>query len=440
MKLAIKPLGVSLIVMSNLISDGVNALKGNKSIQLADVRLLLGLSWGGLAAQMRLATACVRAFLLISALRICVYDDLGIAEIVYKYLSGAKLLDLGPVSVQQLKCFIDIVAGYSNALMPSVQHTIDEVIKSLSSLGSQNWPWTCFNPLAIKSVSEIFIYCFEAIQQDEGRYIELSGQDRLIWIVTVLLWLYPDEVSFFSQKQCLTGATMGKVWIIVDKAYNPTTAKLSSNWSTRAWMAGKSIITIILADDYPSWLPPWRPSAKIPRKNVQYYYLREGYNEFQLDLLGAIAAVMIDAELQSIPLNYLTYKYKHCNDLTSQSQLNCLQCLYKETFVQKGGRIIKEYGWELDKIKDYATRFWTLLTTSIEEDHSRARAFWTILTMSSEDMSTCDKIKDLIQRLGVDFEIHLEPNTVYCLASIATVLVRNALASAQINFGTLVQF
>lgn len=189
-----------MIVSPKLISDGVDALNGNENVRLADAKLLVGISWGGIAAQMRRSTACVRAFLLISALKICAYDDLGIAEIIYEYLSGAKLLDSEPVSVQQLKDLIDVVSGHSNALLASVQHIMDEVVQCLSNQGSENWPRSCFESLAVKSIGEIFLCCFEAIQQDEGKYIELSGQDGLIWIATVLLWLCPDDVGFFSQK------------------------------------------------------------------------------------------------------------------------------------------------------------------------------------------------------------------------------------------------
>lgn len=158
------------------------------------------------------------------------------------------------------------------------------------------------------------------------------------------------------------------------------------------------------------WSPPRRTSGKILKKNVRYYHLSEGYNEVQLDLLGAIAAVLIDVTLQFGVLDWVGKSVR-------------LKYLCEESFVQKGGHVIKEYGWELDKIKDYAKSFRTLFTTTKEEDvymHSRIEA--------------------VIFGFGADLEIYLEPHIVTALALRAKDLADNALASAQVSFGTLVQF
>ena len=357
MQLAIERLGARLVVAPKLISDGVDALKGNENVRLANAKLLLGLSWGGVAAQMRMSTACVRAFLLISSIKMCAYDD-RIAEIIYEYLSNAKLLDLEPVSVRQIESLVDILSGYSDALLPDVQHTMNEVIQSVANQGPNNWPRSCFERLDIKGITEIFLRCFEAIQQDEGGYVELSGQDGLIWIATVLLWLNPDEVGLFSQGHLLFGAAQGKVRILV--------AEDRRNWKIGTWKAGKSIATAISSADY--WVPEHLTSSKIPKRIVRYS-LRIDFNEVELDLVGALAAGLIDIVLRLGTLD-MSKKSRRSGSYFAHCAPVQLKLLYKQEFVERGGCVMEEYGWELDNIRAHAADFLTGLSELSGQDSS----------------------------------------------------------------------
>ena len=419
MQLALERLGARLIVSSKLIGDGVDALKGSESIRLTDARLLLGLAWGGVAAQIRLSSACVRAFLLISAIKMCSYDDQNITDIIYEYLSRAKLLDSVPVSVHQLRGLIDVLSGHCDALLSSVLNTMDEVIQSLANEGPENWPRFSFEPLSVKGIAEMLLCCFEAIQQDEGGYIEISGQDGqpgLIWIATVLLWLSPAEVSLVSQGRRLLGAAEGKVRIMVGKPSHAVTLESRSSWTIRTWKAGKSITTIISADDLPEWVPPRRTIVKIPKKNVRYYLLKEGYDAAQLDLVGATAAGLIDSAL-----HHGVLKSDTGDERTTYVHY---KLLCDESFVRKGGRVMEEYGWELDDITDHATCFLNCLSDmhkSIKKSSSDiARLIWSQTWRIHSDASKITSDVGMVET--------------------AMHLAVHALTSAQASFGTLVQF
>ena len=424
MQLALERLGARLIVSPKLISDGVDALKGNESVRLADARLLLGLSWGGIAAQMRLSTACVRAFLLLSAIKVCAYDDRGIADIIYEYLSSAKLLDFEPVSVQQLKSLVDVLSGHSDALLPSVQRTMDDVIQSLADQGPNNWPRSCLDLLAVKSIAEIFLRCFEAIQQDEGGYIEISGQDGLIWIATVLLWLSPDEVGLFSQRHLLFGAAHGKVRIMV---CNPLNTTNRSGWEIRTWKAEKSFTTIIAADDTPDWAPPRRTRPKILRKNVRLFFLREGFDEAQLDLVGALAAGLIDAALRFGKLCSLRNDAPTYDARPPEAPL---KLLYKQSYVERGGRVMEEYGWKLSSIRAHAMEF---LARYTEEYRSPDRGSIDVSNLLASFFHGTQR--------GVYIKTgEYNRRAPFAGPNRAVLLAQHALASAQTNYGTLVQF
>lgn len=427
MQLAIERLGARLIVAPKLISDGVDALKGNESVRLADARLLLGLSWGGVAAQMRLSTACVRAFLLITALKICAYDHQGIAEIIYEYLSSAKLLDLEPVSVRQLTGLVDVMSGHSNALLHSVQDTMDEIIQSMTSLGEESWPRLCFEAVSVKLIADIFLRCFEAIQQVEGGYVEISGEQGLLWIATVLLWLNPDEVGLVSQDRLLFGTAGGKVRIIVHKAPYDWNEALGG-WKIKTWKAGKSITMAISRDDRADWGNLRRTRRKIVRRYVRYHLLQTNFVEHQIesiDLVGALAAGLIDAALL-----FGTVHVRYSGDLPKIVRVSLL---YEQSFIKKGGCVMEEYGWDLEHIRANATEVLARLSNSVAAPIRPTIDLTGVVGRIVESI-----LMDVFNNLGTKFDDRRHEE--YKITSTALRLAGHALASAHAKFGTLIQF
>jgi hypothetical protein len=104
--IALESLGSECLVSNDLIADGIDALKGNQSVRLMDSKLLLGLRNGNTIAELRKSTSCIQAFLLITALEMCGYDETSVADVLYHMLSCKSLLKTAPVSKQQLRTLL----------------------------------------------------------------------------------------------------------------------------------------------------------------------------------------------------------------------------------------------------------------------------------------------------------------------------------------------
>ena len=345
-QLAIERLGACLIVSDGLISDAVGALKGNESVRLADARLLLGLAWGGVASQIRLSTACVRAFLLITAVKACAYEESEVAEILYNYLSAAKLLDPVPVCCRQLQSLIGVLSEYSEALLRSVQRTMDNVIQVIADQENEDQKdefgnsrsGSYFNSLRTGEIAELFRRCFEAIQSDEGGFIEISGDRGLIWIATVLLWFNFEDVGLFSRETCLLGAVQGKVRIIMDKK---DFSEWGGEWAFESWRVGESIRSLISpigSDDSFDFEPfEYRKKKFVKMQTRNSFVDLEGSNGITITI-GSIAAGLVDAALHFGRLN-------RSSDSKEQVEFLPLRLLYERPFIEKGGRVMEEYGW-----------------------------------------------------------------------------------------------
>ncbi|KAI4122303.1 MAG: hypothetical protein LQ347_006545 [Umbilicaria vellea] len=340
------------------------------------------------------------------------------------------LLDLEPVSVRQLTGLVDVISGYSNALQHSVQDTMDVIIQSMANLGPESWPRLCFQAIPVKHIADIFLRCFEAIQQVEGGYLEISGEQGLLWIATVLLWLNPDEVGLFSRDRLLFGTAGGKVRIFTRTA-SYISESSPSTWMIRTWKAGKSITTMISEDFLPVWAHPRRTGHKIIRRNVRHYLLERSDVEAQIesaDLVGALAAGLIDAAL-------LYGTVEVCRS-ASRTQVVRLGLFYDETFLQKGGCVMEEYGWDLEYIRANATKFLARFTDSVDfpiSSTTDARNM-VVRIVESFEMDAIDNLRREFDDLEV-FEYEVSK-----IVDKALGVAGHALASAHVNFGTLVQF
>ena len=115
---AVEALGHHIILDEHLIGKAVDTLQGNRNYRLENIKLQIGLSSSGIAAQFRHSIAATRTFLIISALKMRLDSD-AIAETLYEMMIHAGVLGTIPVLSQQLKSFIQPVEGHSADLLAS---------------------------------------------------------------------------------------------------------------------------------------------------------------------------------------------------------------------------------------------------------------------------------------------------------------------------------
>ena len=99
---AAEALGSMMIVDDRLIGKAVDALGGDKSFRLENLKLQFGLSSGGIPSQIRKSTAAIKAFLLITALKQHL-DAEAIGDLLYEMLMCSRSLEAAPVSGSQLE-------------------------------------------------------------------------------------------------------------------------------------------------------------------------------------------------------------------------------------------------------------------------------------------------------------------------------------------------
>jgi hypothetical protein len=103
---ALENLGARCLVSNDLISQGIDALNGNQSIRLRDTKAFIGVSSGGIAAEFRTSTSCIRAFLLVTVLEACGYSEGDIGEVIYHMLSYTDVLRNSPASIKQIQAAV----------------------------------------------------------------------------------------------------------------------------------------------------------------------------------------------------------------------------------------------------------------------------------------------------------------------------------------------
>lgn len=104
--IAFETLGAECLVSSDLIGEGIDALNGNESVRLRDTQALIGLRNDHTVAELRKSTSCIQAFLLVTALEMCGYDDTDVAEVLYQMMACKGLLKKTPVSKAQLRALL----------------------------------------------------------------------------------------------------------------------------------------------------------------------------------------------------------------------------------------------------------------------------------------------------------------------------------------------
>lgn len=204
--IAAEHLGSLMIVHPQRIGQAIDALGGSNSFRLENVKLSLGLSSGGIAAQIRKSTPAIRCFLFAACLSLHLTPN-EIGSFLYEMMEKAGLLETVPVSPAQLASFVNTLEGHMKELLRREQVATTSLAPLLEILSNQaSSSSKHFEPLSPKLSSPIFLETFQAIRSEEVSSAELSGCTSAVWIASILSWLCPSDVSITAKGNLLCEA------------------------------------------------------------------------------------------------------------------------------------------------------------------------------------------------------------------------------------------
>jgi hypothetical protein len=204
--IAAEHLGSLMIVHPQRIGQAIDALGGSNSFRLENVKLSLGLSSGGIAAQVRKSTPAIRCFLFAACLSLHLTPT-EIGSFLYEMMEHAGLLEAVPVSPAQLVSFVSTLEGHMKELLHREQVAATSLAPLLDILSTQTSSNSQhFEPLKAKLASAICLETFQAIRSEEVSSAKLSGCMGGVWIASIFSWLCPNDVSTISKGNVLSRA------------------------------------------------------------------------------------------------------------------------------------------------------------------------------------------------------------------------------------------
>ena len=348
-------IGGYLNVGGPLYSNAIDALGGNKSVRFANAKLLIGLSWGGVADQLRHSSAGVRTFLLMAALKGCMYDDGGIGQILYDFMDVHGILHHQAASIRQLQSLVSILSGNCEPLLTSMIDTHQELVRKLTYGAKESWTGHYFATFESKEMAKLLMHAFDAIQDRSIDYVELTGVSGLVWIASLLLWINQEEVGLFCWGQHLMGAAHGKVRLEIDSTGVPVAEDAS--WNIKTWRSGKwteYVIPMMLSTER---FQSRRVRDIIPRQSVRSFFLERDVDETEkTSIIGGVAAGLVDAALKlgrlsNIPPENPVLPRSVATKSIKRDIRYSMLC--PETSQQRGGTILQDFGWNRESIADH---------------------------------------------------------------------------------------
>ena len=295
---AAEALGSMMIVDDRLIGKAVDALGGDKSFRLENLKLQFGLSSGGIPSQIRKSTAAIKAFLLITALKQHLDAEM-IGELLYEMLTCSRSLEVTPVSSRQLEGLTQSLEGHcveflSREKIPST--VLAPVLEAIVPDGDSR---TIFAEMIPDEASKILFAVFNAIRDGEVRHLKIIGQRFGIWLVSVLGWLCPSEVAVFNaHEQLLLGNPFGKISIVFRAIYE--------SWTLEYWYEAEDVsklIEITFSSTYAQIVPRFVPHEMAYSVWINCPISKHVFSSDDLYLAGRVAVAFVIAMVDNLSLS-----------------------------------------------------------------------------------------------------------------------------------------
>ena len=213
--LAMEGLGAGLLVHQDRIGDGIDALKGGENRKLSKLMLTFGLNNGGAARIMRGSVSCVASFMLAVACKTC-FTDQEIGSLLYDMMSFRGVLRTVPVSRGQIEQAVGAISGYGYKIVPT--GFFDQIASVIQAdLAHPSEIPGLFSRSTSKELAEILSSVFEAFQDMKVKKITLEGHQTGIWLVSLFIWLLPDDTEIILHRHSLFGTARCRLKVTLNQ-------------------------------------------------------------------------------------------------------------------------------------------------------------------------------------------------------------------------------
>ncbi len=330
---AMEGLGAGLLVHQDRIGEGVDALKGGENRKWSKLKLTVGLNNGGTARVMRSSVSCVASFLLAVACKTC-FTDQETGGILYEMMDFRGVLRTVPIYRGQIEQAVGAISGYGYKIVPTglFDHYASEVRTHLAH--SSEIPGL-FNHSTPRELAEILSCIFEALQDMNVKKITLEGHQTGIWLISVFIWLLPDDTEILLRRHRLFGASSCRLKVTLNQ-------RDDGGWHIQKWYSENRISELIVggSDKVPTTQHRSLPLSHVPilsasKSLAAAYHLTDD----AIEATGQIAAALVDAAFEHGDF--------HVGNAVGYHQVP-FRDICQANFVSGYHTIIKIFGFKLD--------------------------------------------------------------------------------------------
>ena len=376
--LAAEALGLSLMVSSKRIDEAIVALGGNESTRLADFKVMIGLSSGGVVRIIRNSTALTQIFLVATACKLC-YVTSEIGNLLFEMIATSGILTKFAVSSSQLAQLVYAFSGHAEGIVPvDLMHEVAIAVSTISGHHS------IYQPLETKILAELLFKVFDGLRDDSVESITLSGAASGVWLTTFFIWLLPEITSIFVQQQLIRGSGNSKLCIQLDPV-------IDCAWKMQTWKAEgqpTSFVFSELAEDKPKFdFLPIRLTKNYLENHSRFGNTKE--RSMAISIAGALAGGIICLLMEEGNL----FTWKLCCRNKTKCAATPLRSAMSGDWISRYENVLLDYGWD-ESIKDGQGQAYAKLRSGFRKNRQRS---------SDDAVDTIETIGDLITRLSTEY-------------------------------------
>ena len=298
----------------------------------------MGLFTGGVSQLIRKRVPqCVPAFLLVTAMKTCLSDQV-ISNVLYKMLCQQDLLRKVPVSRSSMETLISSISGFSDGIVPgnSFRKVATAILQSIArrdQCAKASWEP---DP---KVMAEIFTRTFEALRKVETQRLTIRGLVGGALIASSILWLLAEPFELTVDGKLAMGVTGGKV---VVEICSTAASSINGNWTMQEWQQGKVLSSIIeqCEENYNTATSTldFFPATGARSVLAAQYDLEEDETEE----VGIIAEALVVASIKTAVI-------KSDLDYGMEPQSVPFKNICQQGYLSQASTYMKVYGWDCDK-------------------------------------------------------------------------------------------
>lgn len=334
--LAVERLGACVPVAPERIDEAVNALGGQSSVRIENLKASIGIASGGLCKVMRQSTSLIQFFVLCAACKLTILDE-DCSSLMFEMMKTSEVLASLPCSAAQIMRIISQFSGQAGQIAP-----VDVMHEVASAVDEWNPDPDIFRRMEAKVLAELLVTVCEQMRDETVDGIVLVGHLNSVWLASSLLWLFGDKACLLINDVAIKGHSEAKLCIQIEPSDNVP-------WNMQVFKASEDPTKFVFemsADEIDSL-------GQVPLRSLksflnQYYWSSFENSEIRKKAMiasGIIAQTLVLAISQR-GLLYLACEHcknsKHCNDAP-------LSDLAHTSWLAATEQIVTGYGWRVEE-------------------------------------------------------------------------------------------